>query len=201
MSVTVDTKARDAMTLSSILTRDRGSRVDPARRPGSVNRRSRQEKDMAVDFDSESPAGRMPRIALFRGLWTVWTVPLSQVGTLAKTVMTTDSPQAEFSMALFGRPITSNACKALIGNPLTNDDAWTKNLASLEDQYGYITSWGNSSEAAGHYPNGADGALTGRLVDTGGVEYVSQRPPWVWVALYSPVSTFIGGRLLPGPVT
>lgn len=196
--LTVDSKARDALTLAQILERDSSSRADPARRPGALSRRSRQEQDMAVEFDSEAGGGVIPRFAVYGGLWSVIRIPVSQVGRLAKVDMTAG---AKFALAVFGTEITPADLTRMVGNPLSSTSPFDAHADELADA-GLIEAWGQSGDACGYWP-GKEGAspFTGRMLDTGGVEYVSARPPWVWVAIYAASSTYIEGRLWPAPVT
>jgi len=201
VTLEVDQGSRDAMTLAQIRQRNKDARKDPARRPGNVNKRSRLDTDIATPFDGESGAGWVPKHALYGGLWTVIRVPVSQLGRIAKIDLTTSGPHAKFTVALFGAPITSAALVKYVGNPLTSSDPFGANADTLIDRYGFIEGWGQSGQAAGYYPGTeGDGSLTGRLVDTGGVEYVSQRPPWVWVAEYASTACFISGRILPAAI-
>lgn len=202
VTLTVDSKARDAMTLSAIMVRDRDSKVDPSRRPGNVNRRSRQAHDTVVEFDGESGAGVIPRHALYGGLWTVIRIPVSQVGRLAKVDVRTSGSPSRYALALFGAPIQPSHLHRYIGNPLASSSPWDDNADLLIDKFGFIEGWGTEGSACG-YGYGSEGSspLTGRLIDEGGAEYVSQRSPWVWVAEYAASSCFISGRLYPAPVT
>ena len=61
VNLSVDSRFRDAMTLSSIIERDKNATIDPARRPGGVNRRSRMEPDVAIEFDGEALGRHHPR--------------------------------------------------------------------------------------------------------------------------------------------
>lgn len=201
VTLTVDTLAQDAMALSAVLERDRSAKADPARRPGNMNRRSHMEQDAVVEFDGESGAGVIPRHALTGGLWSVICVPVSQVGRVAKVELRTTGPAAPFAAALFGSEIQPSHLARYIGNPLASDSPLEANRTLLEDRYGLIEGWGQNGQACGYEPaQDRGGSLTGRHIDVGGFEYVSQRPPWIWVALYSPTSTFIQGRIYPAPV-
>lgn len=199
VTLTVDSKARDAMTVSSILARDRDAKIDPARRPGNVNRRSRMERDQIVEYDSESGAGRVPKFALYGGLWSVIHIPLSEAGTLALTELTTSSPASEFYVGMFASPITAAHMVQYVGDP-SQADAWNTNVETLESRFGYITSWGNDGEACGHFPYDSTGPVTGKFKDGGSLAYDSNEGGWVWLAFYSPRSCFIRGRFYPQPI-
>lgn len=199
---TVDSKARDAMTVSAILSRDRTTNADPLRRKRHQSRSSRVEMDTVVPFDGESGAGVIPRMALFGGLWSVVRIPVSQVGTIAKIDVSTSSPATPFAFALFGAPIQPSHLVRYVGNPLTSSGPFTTHAGNLEDDFGFIEGWGQSGQAAGYYPGSqSNGPLTGRLYETpGGLIYRSLIPPWVWVAMYAQSSCFISGRIYPSPV-
>lgn len=204
VTLDVDEHARDALTLAQIRARNKDSRVDPARRPGNVNRRSRNAQDTVVEYDGESGAGIIPRHAIRQGLWTVVYIPVSQVGHAAKLYFQTDSPASKFCIALFASPIEPAHLVDIVGNPLTGSDPFNKSEAQADrlDSFGFIEAFGGPGSAAGYWP-GSEGQtpLSGKLLDTGGFDYVSNRGGWVWVAEYSPVSTFIHGRIWPAPMS
>jgi hypothetical protein len=203
VTITVDSEFRDAMTVLQVLDRNRESKADPARRPGNPNRRSRLDQDAATPFEGESPAGRLPRLPLFEGLWTVWPVPVSEVGIIAKLRMTTTGPASRFAFAFFGRPVTANQVAAKVPDPLATTNPWAAAGDAWLDSVGFIEGWGEEGAAAGYGLLGseADGSpVTGTFYDDAGVPYISQVSPWVWVALYSPTSCFIEGRIYPDVV-
>jgi hypothetical protein len=111
-------------------------------------------------------------------------------------------------MALFGAPIQPAHLVKYVGNPLAEEQAFSKNESYariLDEQFGFIEALGGvlngTSSPAGYWPKDkGSGPLTGRQVDTGGLEFVSAKPPWVWVAVYSPTTTYFSGRLLPAPI-
>lgn len=202
VTLDVDERARDAMTLDQIRGRNKEARRDPARRPGNVNRRSRLDADQVTPYDGESGAGWIPRHALYGGLWTVIRVPVSELGRVAKIDVKTSGPAAKFCIGLFGAPITAAHLIRYVGaNPLATSSPFETHREILEDRFGWIEAWGSQGQAAGYFP-GSEGSspLSGRLVDTGGFEYVSAKAPWIWVAEWSASSTFIEGRILPAPV-
>ena len=68
--------------------------------------------------------------------------------------------------------------------------------------HGCIETWGEPGRGRGlrdHGPESEGDPVTGELYDDAGVPYVSQVSPWVWVAMLSPVSCFIEGRIYPEP--
>jgi len=204
VTISLDQHARDAMTLASIRQNLRDAAPDPARRPGAVNKRSRMEQDITVPFDGESDAGQIPRHAIHGGLWTVIRIPVSQVGRIAKIEVTTQSPAAPFCVVFSSAEITSAHMQHWVGDPLTGTDPFNKNETQADalKALGIFQAFGGPGQAAGYWPRTQDkGApLTGKFKDGGGMEYTSQLPPWVWVAEWSPVSTFISGRVYPAPI-
>jgi hypothetical protein len=202
VTLTVDSEFRDAMAVVQILERNRESKADPARRPGNPNRRSRQDQDQVTPFEGESPAGRLPRLPLYEGLWTVWPVPVSEVGLIAKLRVWTEDPVTKFAVALFGTPVTANQVAAKVPDPLAETNPWQAAGDAWLDSVGWIEGWGEEGQAAGYGMLGSESdgdPVTGVLYDDAGVPFVSLKSPWLWVALYSPVSTFIEGRIYPEP--
>lgn len=200
VKLTVDSEFRDAMTVMQVLDRNRESKADPARRPGNPNKRSRLDQDLATPFEGESPAGRLPRLPLREGLWTVWPVPVSELGIIAKLRMTTTSPASRFASALFGKPVTANQVAAKVPNPLGATNPWQAAGDAWLESVGFIEGWGEEGAAAGYGLLGseADGSpVTGTFYDDAGVPFVSQVSPWVWWAVYSPISCFVEGRAYP----
>jgi hypothetical protein len=202
VTLTVDSEFRDAMAVMQVLERNRESKADPARRPGNPNRRSRMDQDQVTPFEGESPAGRLPRMAIYEGLWTVWPVPVSEVGLIAKLRVTTSGPASRFAVALFGKPVTANQLAAKVPNPLAVSSPWTDAGDAWLNSVGWIEAWGEEGQAAGYGMLGSESngdPVTGELYDDAGVPYVSQVSPWLWVAMFSPTSCFIEGRIYPEP--
>jgi len=210
--LTVDERGRDLITLAGILTRDAAAASDPARMPARKYRRSVLSRDAVVDFDSESPAGKVPDFALFGGLWSVIHIPVSQQGTVAEMELTTHGPASPFVVAFFGDAVTANFMVSHVGaNPLVDRgdgygpfDWDYDNLLTA----GFIEAIGGPGQAAGYdrgYQTspftGGSTPLTGKLRSTAGFQYRSVRPPWLWLAFFSPNSTRINGRMVPAPVS
>jgi peptidoglycan hydrolase-like protein with peptidoglycan-binding domain len=200
VTLTVDVYFRDLISLAAIKQRNREAASDPANRGSSQRRRSRIANDTIVVFDSESGAGIIPRHAVFGGLWTVLRIPAGQVGTIAKTRYTSTGPAAAFAVGVFSKPVTSNTLARLVGNPLGGSKPWSPEADALYDA-GLLMAWGSIDEPAGYYPSTKTdgGAVTGRLIDDAGWEYVSEHPPWLWVAEFSGSSCFLEGRFFAAP--
>jgi hypothetical protein len=211
VSLTVDEKARDLATLGSIISRNREAKDDPARLPTRRLRRSKLNPDAIVEFDGESAGGVIPRHALYGGLWTVIRIPVSQAGQVAKVTMTTTTPASPFCVAFFGDQVTPADLIHLVGaDPLTSDGTgygpFDRNYNALLD-YGFVEAIGGPGQAAGYDPGyqtspytGDSTVLTGKMVSTASWSYRSSKPPWLWLAEFSPTSCFISGRIFPAPV-
>lgn len=209
VTLTVDEKARDLVTLGAILRRDRDAARNPAMLPPRKQRRSQSRPDSVVEYDGESSGGIIPKHALYGGLWTVVRIPVSQAGKVAQVDAKT-SPATRFCLAFFGDAVTPADLKALVGNPLTERGdgygPFDKNADKLADR-GFIQALGGPGQACGYYPGyetsphtGLATPLTGRVLATGAWTYQSAKPPWLWVAEYAVASTFISGRIYPAPL-
>lgn len=203
VTVTVDTNARDYPTLDAIRDRERNA-TDPAK--AVVKRLSKGSvTDARATFDAESPAGHIPRHALFSNLWTVIRIPAGSYGSIVRTEMTTSAAPRAFSLAVFDRPITAAALLGLVGNPLTAEDNPWSEAADELDAAGLLMSWGWANQPAGYYPgeysdpDGEDASpLTGRMLDDASWDYASTQAPWLWVAEIASGSCYIEGRFWPG---
>lgn len=200
VTATVDTNARDFPMLDAIRERERNA-TDPAK---AYQKRLNQGSltEARATFDAESPAGHIPRFALFSNLWSVIRVPFGSYGSVVRTEITTTAAR-EFSVAVFDRPITAAQLLALAGNPLTaEENPWSNEDL---DAAGMLMSWGWYQQPAGYWPgeySDPDGEtsdpLTGKLVDDASWDYASTQPPWLWVALIASGSCYIEGRFWPG---
>lgn len=201
VTLTVDDKARDLMTLGAIRARNVDAATDPVRRNLPMRRRSRQAQDDIVIFDAESGAGIIPKHALYGGLWTVIRIPAGQLGEISKTTFTTWDSASKFAVGVFAAPITSNHMVSLVGNPLSGTKPWSVEADALVDA-GIMVAWGGPGQAMGYYPNAESDdptpTLTGRFEDSATWFYESTIPPWLWVAEYALNSCFIKGRMYGG---
>lgn len=211
VTLTVDEKARDMVTLGAVMRRDRDAARNPAMLPPRKQRRSQSRPDSVVEFDSESSGGIIPRFALYGGLWSVIRIPVSQAGKVAQVAATT-SPAARFTMAFFGAPVTPADLVKHVGSaPLTERgdgfgpyDWHADQLATL----GFVEALGGPGQACGYSPgyetspHGGSGAmpLTGKVLSTGAWSYQSERPPWLWVAFWAATSCYVSGRIYPAPI-
>lgn len=204
VTLTVDELARDYPTLDAIRTADRAA-TDPAK--AAVKRLLRGT--VATDrptYDAESPAGRMPKHAIFSNLWDVRRIPMGAFGTVNRTEFKTTSSPRAFSLAVFGKPITAADLLAIVGNPLTaTEEPWGKFGDEL-DAAGFLNSWGWKEQPAGYSPgqysnpNGKEmSPVTGRLEVDSSWDYASDQSPWIWVATIASDSCYVEGRFYGSP--
>lgn len=202
VTLTVDTHARDALTLAGVWSRNADAATDPVRRMLPQRRRSRQVADHKIVWDAESGAGIMPKANLQGGLWSVFRVPGGQQGNVVRSVFTTTSPASKFVAAVFGLPVTPADMIALVSaNPLAVTDPWSDYSDDLVDR-GFLVGWGDKDSAMGYYPKTQDAVgatVTGRFDEQSPWPFESQRPPWLWIAVYSDTSCQVAGHLYAEP--
>lgn len=203
VTATVDTNARDYPTLAAIRDRERNA-TDPAK--AKVRRLNQGNVTQAIGtFDAESPAGQVPRHALFANLWTVIRIPFGVYGSIIRSELTTTGAASEFAVAVFDSAITAADLLSLVGNPLTaSSNPWTDQADALADR-GLLMAWGWANQPAGYYPgeySNPDGdaqyPVTGRMLDDASWDYSSTQPPWLWVAEIASSGCYIEGRFWPG---
>lgn len=199
VSLTVDERSRDAMTVAQIRDRNKEARRDPALRPGNPNRRSRLEQDQIVPFDAESKAGRIPATSVQGGQWNVITVPFATAGRIAKVHFDTGSPMAAGLFAY--RPSVAHL-NSLIGNPLTQDDPLKANMNTLEGTFGLCAFWGQQGQRMGYSPGREDAGdpFTGDFDEATGFDYVAQANARLYLAVYTAADTTVSGRCYPALV-
>ncbi len=206
VTLTVDTNARDYPTLDAIMTRERAA-TDPAKSIAArLNKGSVTEA--RATFDDESPAGQLPRHALFADLWDVRPVPFGAYGSVARTELTTTGAAARFCTAVFTQPVTHAQLEGVFSgtSPLVFDlanpwETFADELAAL----GLVMAWGWGRQPLGYWPlsyatpDGTSAApVTGRYVDDAAWEYVSSRSPWLWVATIADRGCLLEGHFWPG---
>jgi hypothetical protein len=191
----VDSRQRDVMTLSQIYERNRFASEDPARRPGNVNRVSRQERDVVFEYDGEATGGIIPDHEVTGGAWFIFPRPLSGAGRIVRLSYWCES---RFALALFGAPITPSELAALVPDPLASEDPFAAESEALNDA-GIIEGWGRQGDACGYHPGqeSAGDPFTGFLLDTNTIEYNSARQPWVWVCEWVESTATMSGQIYP----
>jgi hypothetical protein len=198
VTLTVDTNARDLITLASVRTRDR-STTDPVRRVRHSRRASRIISDKTAGWDFESGGGLIPQFVLQAGVWSVVRIPAAETGSVVGTNLSTTWPGVgttltPFAIAVFAQPVTPAYIKGIVPNPLAVAN-WPTSFPA--GSIAPIAGWGDSSDACGYSPGqqSAGNPLTGQFSDNGSWDFTSLVPPWLWVALWSPVETVISGQL------
>jgi hypothetical protein len=203
VNLTVDERARDLPTLEAVRQRYRDT-VDPARRQRTPKNRSRIVDDRLQGVDLEAGGGVIPRMGLYHHLVSVIHIPMGEAGTILGVDFALETP-AEFSVAIFDRPISPAEITAK-GSPgdlkFWGYDNWDENS-------GLIQAWGEGDTLAGWWPYSPNedldpegnpaAAITGRYFENASTSYLSTKPPWLWVAMWSTVTTYISGRIFPGP--
>lgn len=179
MTLTVDTKARDLMTVASVHQRHRDI-ADPVGHPKTGWRTGLQVSDR-VQWACEDGAGKIPFHAQFGGLWTVLRIPAGEFGQIAKINLAagsgltrgilndllSDPPPdgyhgyavpgaSKLALAVFSREVTANMLANLLGNPLALNSAgnnpWDDNADQLTD-WGCQYAAGGPDQAGGFYPH------------------------------------------------
>jgi hypothetical protein len=202
VTLTVDSRARDALTVEAILERNEEARRDPSARSGTKDQAS-LNKAQVVQYESESKAGFVPRTAINgdSGLWTIRKTFVSQVG-VAKVEFTATGPNSELVVALFNRPIRTSVLESLVGDPLSSAEGWYDNVDVLQESYGMMEIFGTPENPGGYWPKqkGA-GPLNGRLRDSSSSLYDSPYGGFVWVAMFTSQSCWVEGRVFPAVPT
>lgn len=204
VTLTVDERSRDAMTVAEIRDRNKEARRDPALRPGNPNRRGQVEYDQIVPFDSESPAGRIEDangdpLGVAGGQWNIFPIPFATAGRIAKVHFDTGSPMAAGLFAIRPSAATLNS---LIGNPLTQDDPLKAHMNTLEGTYGLCAFWGQQGQRMGYSPGREDAGdpFTGDFDEATGFDYVAQANARLYLAVWTAADTTVSGRCFPALV-
>ena len=124
--LTVDTKARDAMEVWEVITRNRDTRAQADRR-WKGNRAAGEVKDSIVEWDGAAGGVVWGDQQLSAG-WNVIPVFAGQEGTVSRLRLLIQDVDAdggevvitgrEFACAIFGKKVTPKRLRTLIGNPL-----------------------------------------------------------------------------------
>ena len=195
----VDTKGRDYPTLQAVRARQRDA-VDAARTPSRAYSESTLRSDRAR-WDSESPAGIMPKHAVFENLFDVRPLPIWRGGRVGRVRWETSGPATAFVLILFDRQVTAAQILAITGNPLeTEVDVISKNREALE-AIGMLYAWGDGKQPAGYWPESKsdDGGATGNPVtgilddDASFDNYASGQ--WLYAATIASAACDVEGRL------
>lgn len=201
VTLTVDTKARDLLTIAGILTRDRDIN-DPTKRPKPTRRNSKLVEDRVAIFDCEAGAGVLKPTGAQPAGWTVQRIPFAERGTIMKTFIHTE-PAIEFAVAVFHKEWSASSLHTKMPDgPFSFDDAGKNPWDSWLGDDDPIMVWGGVEQPAGYSPElkNPDNEITGDLIDTASWYYESKTPPWLWVALFHEESFNVefSGTFTPG---
>lgn len=199
VTLTVDTRARDMLTIAVMQQRLRDT-ANPANNPSASGRQSQQMEDRKITWDCESGAGIIPYHAISGGLWNVLRIPCGEYGQVNASDFVVDTP-ARMSVAVFNKAVTPNMLASMGATPFEQDywegDFW--------EDWGLLMAWGGKDQAGGFYPGqeSEGDPVTGRLLDDAQWNFEAITPPWLWVAMWveSPTTNYISGRLKPGVLT
>ena len=202
VTLTVDTRARDAMEVWEIIARNRESRRDPARQWERQHRASGQIKD-SIDGWWKQGGLVGSRIPLHGGRWNVFYVIAGQAGTVQKLALETN-PNAEYAVAIFGDEINAKTLDNTVGNPLTDagKGKWTDEQirARLDDKHLLLYAAGDKDDPCGYgkkHKSESGAPLNGKFEDAAGFSYYTQNLPVLWVAIYPDRNTSIpAGRIM-----
>lgn len=189
VTLQVDTRARDAWNVAQVIERDRESRKDPARAFFRRLTKSTTAGDAIGEFSEVG--GIITEQELRGGEWNIIEVVAGDSGTIRSLRLDTN-PNAESSVAIFGKKVWPKALQREIGDPLSEagTERWRNEnvLDRLRRDHGLLYSAGDSYEPGGYSPGtrGEDGTgiLTGRLEDEAGVQYYTDHRPILYVAVW-----------------
>jgi hypothetical protein len=203
VTVQVDTRFRDTMTVAEIIARNRDSRRDPARNWMKNYRSSGRINDVVSEWDSIG--GVLPDdIDIQGGRWTVIGIPAGQEGTIQRIRILLDNP-CEYAVALFGKKIEAKKLNNRIGNPLSPSDKanWLDEniLNDLDDNHFMLERWGDDEQPCGYWPvaKSAGGSLhsAGKFEDGAPIQYYAFDDASLWLAIYpAQDTTILAGRIL-----
>lgn len=189
MVLTVDTEARDAITVDA-LEENRENSLNPARRGGRHRKREMAPEKPIVDGEL---FGRVNAVTQ-AGEWTVLRVPLGTEGDITRLEFEATNSATPFVVSMFGRNVTPRELDNNIGNPFEFREDGRRPFpgdettgAWLESKV-YINTLGGPGNRAGFWPGeeSKGDTFTGVQKDSDvSLHYVSYDPPWVWVAVYT----------------
>lgn len=223
-SLTVDEQVRDYLSIQAIYERDQKAKADPAARIRTEQAQSRIREDRMPPWDCEAGSGAIPRTAVEFGLFTVIKFPAARFGKISHIRLWTTgidgSPyETVFVFAIWGRAVTHNqvVVAATDGTGSVNDIDWNGiqpywPAASGGEPTALAYAAGSATRACGWWPNepgdhnnpddaagtGTNpdvGPITGEYRDSGGWEFYSQDPPWLWLSILPLASCWVEGKL------
>lgn len=209
VTVDVDQRARDRLTLAELRTRDKAARRDPAKQALAQLRRSKQDRDTPGPWDSEGGWGLLPIRDAVEG-WNVYRVAAGKYGSLSRVVLVTE-PDVEFAAALFGARVKKSWLRTYFPTPLADHGEATDfrywDRPARQDglrSRRFIEAWGEASNPCGYSPgyktNPESGkatghAVTGRFDTDTTTDYVLLEEPKMWLAVYVTGDTTVRGQI------
>ncbi len=202
VTLTVDTRSRDMLTIDAIRDRNRQAK-NPARRPGLSRRNELQPGRPTLDSELVGHVNAACEAAK----WSVCRVPLGTEGDIVKVVFDSD-PATPFVAAFFGSNVTPKMLVNNVGDPFTEVSAGVNPFPGDEatsewlESQGVIDVLGGPDQRAGYYPGkeSEGDVVTGKHRDRSiTLNFQSARPPFVWVAVYTEDPAMVTGRLYIAP--
>ena len=225
VSLTVDSQARDFITLAQIVERNRNARRDPAKQWAHQLRRSAQTSDAIIGWDKESGAGIIPATECEAGTWTVIPIVAGESGTMSNLSMNTDPP-TEFAVGIFSEMVGAPHLTDVAPTPLAprdDDTTWAGGGGGgggdpeFHDWHPDLTDWkrfgrqrllvyaagtGDNADVSGlpcgYWPamgKNADPELTGDWFDPVSFSYFTFAKPFLYLAVWVTDTTTVTGRM------
>lgn len=155
--LTVDTRARDAMKVWEVISRNRESRKSPARQWIAQNRRSGMRDDSTAFYDG-SVFGKVPRTFLPADTWTVIATPGGRSGTLNLVDIQTVDAKALFGLSIWGKQVTTSWLNRHLGDPFGKpyEKRVQHNTKAWQDNKWLVDIWGQKDQPCGYWPDVLD---------------------------------------------
>lgn len=197
VTLVVDEKARDLLTLAQIRARNKEARQSPARMAIQQLRRSAQTRDTPAMWDAEGGFGVLPVRDASPG-WNIYRVAAGKYGSLSRVRVRTYDDPVKFCVALFGAAPTGAWLRANVPSPLSDpgDDYLYWDRPAIQDGLRdrlFIEAFGAWQQAGGYSPGyethpstgeETGDAVTGLLdVDTS-TDYALLDEPRLFVAVW-----------------
>lgn len=202
--LTLDTRARDTMKAWEVITRNRESRINPARSWIRQNRSSTVDKDALATWDA-GLGGLVDKTRLKAG-WNVIPVVAGQEGTVQR-IRVALRDDSKFAVAVFGKRVSAKWLNGQVAAPLTEAGTakWDKPATQRRmDEKLLLYVAGGEDQACGYWPgretNDAGEAsgdpLTGKWQDDAGFAYRTFGGAVIYLAIWVPSANVLpAGRV------
>lgn len=210
VSLTVDTKHRDLLSLAERLDARRAARLPKVARKPNPN--SRVVVDSRITFEKDIGAGKIGPISQTGGLGQVYVMPAAERGRFVGAFAHTEADPTIFCIALFNQHVTDTQIRVGIlqgHDPLSymtvgssEQSPWDHYYKPLIDA-GWIDTFGGPDQPGGYSPypavdhNGNPSPVTGEMISDGTVEYSSNAHGRLFVWVFTRDTTLIRIKLLP----